>query len=267
MIYDIFTIFHEMDLLELRLKILNPRVDYFVIVEATETFMGKPKPLYFKENEARFAEWKDKIIYHVVDDFPNDKELYELSRSSPNVGAGEHYWVREFYQKESIKKALTHLQDDDICFVSDVDKVWNPDIELDFGEYKILRPKQLSYLYYLNNRTSAHDSMWTGTIAVKYKDIKNDCLNHLRTRSRTTFKEIPNGGWHFESLGGVEGAQRKFNLGLHPDYYQPINVARLTERVKENKDYKGRGIELWVDESDLPKYLLDHKEEYKHLFK
>ena len=41
MIYDCFTFFNELDLLDIRLNILNDYVDKFVIVESTKTFTGK----------------------------------------------------------------------------------------------------------------------------------------------------------------------------------------------------------------------------------
>jgi beta-1,4-mannosyl-glycoprotein beta-1,4-N-acetylglucosaminyltransferase len=67
MVYDIFTFFNELDLLEIRFKILNDKVDYFVIIECTETFSGKPKQLYFSENKHLFKEWEHKIIHHIIE--------------------------------------------------------------------------------------------------------------------------------------------------------------------------------------------------------
>lgn len=40
-VYDVFTFFNELDLLELRLEMLNDYVDKFVIVECVETFFWK----------------------------------------------------------------------------------------------------------------------------------------------------------------------------------------------------------------------------------
>jgi hypothetical protein len=40
-IYDTFLFFNELELLELRLNILNDVVDKFVIVESTKTFSSK----------------------------------------------------------------------------------------------------------------------------------------------------------------------------------------------------------------------------------
>jgi len=37
-LYDSFLFFQELDLLEIRLNYLNDKVDYFIIVEAGQTF-------------------------------------------------------------------------------------------------------------------------------------------------------------------------------------------------------------------------------------
>ncbi len=49
--------FNELDLLEIKCRELAGIVDLFVIVESTLTFTGIPKPLYFANNKARFAEF------------------------------------------------------------------------------------------------------------------------------------------------------------------------------------------------------------------
>ena len=46
-VFDCFPFYNELDLLEIRLNILNDVVDYFVLTESTRTFTGKPKPLYY----------------------------------------------------------------------------------------------------------------------------------------------------------------------------------------------------------------------------
>ena len=48
-IYDCFTFFNELELLDLRLKELYNYVDYFVLVEATLTHTGKTKDLIFEK--------------------------------------------------------------------------------------------------------------------------------------------------------------------------------------------------------------------------
>ena len=62
-VFDVFLFFNELDLLEVRLNLLYPFVDHFVINEATKTFSGLDKPLYYLENKDRFEKFQDKIIH------------------------------------------------------------------------------------------------------------------------------------------------------------------------------------------------------------
>lgn len=264
-IYDIFTYNGEADILEIRLNILNNKVDQFVIIEAPTTFSGLKKPLYFQEQKERFAPYLSKIKYFVIDDYPNDKELCKLADESSNVPKdGPEHWRREFYQKESIKKALAHLNDDDICFIGDVDEIWNPEVLIDYTKSDIFKLRQNVYTYYLNNRSS---EPWAGTLVTKYKNIKTGCLNHLRTSSKTIYTYIKNGGWHFTSMGGLDEVRRKLNDSYTKESYNTDDVQNNLEKRFGENDYMGRNFKFWTDESDLPRYILENKEKYKNLFK
>lgn len=48
MVYDCFQFFNELDILLLRMEILNDIVDKFVISESTVTFSGDSKPLFYQ---------------------------------------------------------------------------------------------------------------------------------------------------------------------------------------------------------------------------
>lgn len=265
-IYDIFTYNGEADILEIRLNILKDSVDQFIIIEAPTTFSGLKKPLYFEEQKARFMPFLDKIKYFVIDDYPNDAEILKLADSSSNVPkGGPEHWRREFYQKESIKKALTHLQNEDICFIGDVDEIWNPEVLIDYTKDDIFKLKQKVYTYYLNNRSS---EPWAGTIVTKYKNIKNNCLNHLRTKGKTKYVYVENGGWHFTSMGGINEVRRKLNDSYTRESYNTNEVQEKLEERFGEKDYIGRNkFKFWIDEKDLPEYILKNKEKYAKLLK
>ncbi|MEI6238274.1 MAG: alpha-1,2-fucosyltransferase, partial [bacterium] len=198
-IYDIFNFFNELDLLEIRLSILDKYVDYFVIVEAVQTFSGDPKPLYYKENEQRYKKWKDKIIHYVINDVPAneddlrsrlynkdlsplEKEIITNTLTSDNIDRSVVHWLKEFYIKECPKKAIANLDDNDICYISDLDEIWNPKLLVDYSKDNVFKPIQLGYQYYLNNRTDEnHWTGWTGTVITKFKNIKHTSINHIRT--------------------------------------------------------------------------------------
>ena len=72
-IYDCFTFYNELDLLELRLQELYDHVDHFVIVEANRTFQNQEKPFALNSAKYRYTAWRDKIIQVQVVDMPTDK--------------------------------------------------------------------------------------------------------------------------------------------------------------------------------------------------
>ena len=75
MIVDTFMFYNELDILELRLMLLDEYVDKFVLVEAEVNHIGGPKPLFFSQNKDRYAKWAHKIRHVVVTaaESPTDK--------------------------------------------------------------------------------------------------------------------------------------------------------------------------------------------------
>ena len=92
-IYDCFTFFNELDILDIRLQELYDTVDHFVLVEANQSHSGKPKEYIFENNKDRFEKYLDKIIHIKIDDFPDTKDS----------------WVREKFQRYCINRGLTEL--------------------------------------------------------------------------------------------------------------------------------------------------------------
>ena len=67
MVFDCIPFFNELDILKLRMQIMAPYVDFFVIEEASVTFSGEPKRMIFAENRQLFAEYEGKIRYVPVE--------------------------------------------------------------------------------------------------------------------------------------------------------------------------------------------------------
>src|SRR4051812_4257047 len=115
MIIDVVSFAGELDMLELRLSILDSVVDQFIVCEGDETTAGDFKPRYFEQNKERYAKWLPKIKYHIMSPY-TDPALTLLADTSPGVPKDMHWWKREYIQKESMRYALTHLKDDDRVF-------------------------------------------------------------------------------------------------------------------------------------------------------
>lgn len=260
MIYDIITYNGEKDILDLRLNVLYPYVGKFIIIEFDETFSGKKKPKrLLKDWNSDWKRFVDKIDY--VQITKNEYSKYrDLADTSPNVPMyGPLHWKQEFCQKESIKDALLDLQDEDIVCIGDVDEIWHPSA-------LSLPPSKLKlhvYSYYLNNLS---DEEFYGTIIAQYKDIKDKCLNHLRTNDlpRTVLEY----GCHFTSMGGVAAVKSKLMDSYTAESYAAEQVIdNLEYNIKNNMDFLFRGFEYEIDESHWPQYLKENKQKYKHLLK
>ena len=69
-IIDTTTFFEEHLMMELRLNILNPHVDKFVVCEARFSHSGKEKDIKFSKKN--FPQFEHKIIHLIVDKEPDD---------------------------------------------------------------------------------------------------------------------------------------------------------------------------------------------------
>ena len=124
-----------------------------------------------------------------------------------------------------------------------------------------LKLKLKVYTYNLNNRSS---ETFYGPIIVRWGDIKDKCLNHVRSHEH--IKSDKECGWHFTSMA----AEMRRKLGdsyTEESYATNYVMDNLDQNIKQNKDFLGRNFTYKVDESEWPEWLKIHREDYKHLLK
>lgn len=271
MVYDCFTFFNELELLEIRLNELNNVVDKFVLVEATRTFQQQAKPLYFEENKQRFAPFLDRIIHVVIDEYPT---FFSKMRKVKT-------WDYEHHQREQIKQGLVDCKPDDIIILSDVDEIPDPQKILEYKDTQGAKVfKQEFFCYYINcvvneQKTTQQVSRpeWLGSVMLPYKDIKN--IRKIRTeyRDRELSKQhtvVENGGWHFSYLGGVDKVIAKIESLSHSEvnkdeYKDP---ERIKELIASGKDLFGRDnlqYQFVPLDKTFPQYILNNQEKYADL--
>ncbi len=286
MIYDCFTFFNELELLKIRLNILNHCVDRFVLVESTWTHSGKPKELVFEKNKHLFTEFLPRIEHIIVNDQPSTIE---------------NAWTLERYQRNAISRGLKNLKKEDRVLVSDVDEIPNPKaIQLWSKEHAIVIFKQKMFYYYLNcvnagNSNSSYN--WCGTTMApaeyfdKPQDLRDISIMHLgletgNWKSRLVFiytwlrdkrlrqypiKLIDQGGWHFSYLGGTQRIIDKLEAFAHQEYNQEEfkNPKAIEQAIRDGKDLFGRGFTYKFTPLDdtFPEYLVKNKSEYKDLIR
>jgi beta-1,4-mannosyl-glycoprotein beta-1,4-N-acetylglucosaminyltransferase len=212
-IWDTFLFYNELDMLECRLTELEDAPIYkHVIVESTFTFQGRSKPLHFQANRERFAKWKDKIVYVVLNEIMPDD-------TSP--------WDREIRQREVINVGLEgyRVQPDDIIMLSDVDEIPRPEM--------INEKMQTGVTYTMRQHMFAanwlHPDTWQGTAVQTYGLLES--LQHLRNERESSWPKIPDAGWHLSFFGGHAAVRDKVAAYSHPELMKPMRAWLSDGRV------------------------------------
>ena len=120
-IFDCFMYFDEEIVLDARLNYLNPHVDYFIIIESCFTHRGDRRELSFDIN--KFKKFKDKIIYKVYDQIPNeiDKVFENDDETTKSIKYIMNALYRENSQRNFISEGIKEADNEDLILVSDVD--------------------------------------------------------------------------------------------------------------------------------------------------
>jgi len=280
MVFDCFTFFNELDLLEIRLNELAGIVDRIVIVESTRTFSGQSKRLYYAENRDRYKRFADRIIHVVVDDMPP-------------VENGNR-WELERHQRRKIIDGLHGCSDLDIIIVSDVDEVPSAEIlsgvlarlnhasplgdrlevlcgclkrlelrlrdrpllggaaslvsqvgRLLFPRGRVFRFLHKHYEYFLNGYVN---DRLLGASVMRASTLKRmfgkDCDRTRRIGYSKTNRGVAlvKGGWHFSYLGGEESIIAKIEAFSHSEYDKEEfkDRSRITGLINRGENLFGR---------------------------
>jgi len=298
-IYDCFMFFNELDILELRLRILDKFVDYFVLVEATKTKSGKKKPLYFKENKKRFKKWEKKIIHIVVDDMPPIRpsiskfisklpfglEINTKLNIDSKLKMGR--WISEWHQRGAIIKGLKKAENDDIILVSDLDEIPNPKKfnlmkkTLKKNDYVFF--EQNIYYYYLNG---IKKYKWIGTKACLYKNFINlfdghaekfKRLRNFNIRFQKFFLNrkdliIRKGGWHFSYMATPENIVKKMKsiCAIEVDNPKNQNLKDIKNKIENGIDLHnrvGENVEYVPIDDTFPEEIYKNPKKYSKFIK
>lgn len=226
-VYDCFMFSHELDLLNLRLHELYDYVDYFVIVESSETHSGLPKPLYFRENQHLFEKFSDKIINVAIEGFPTPP-----SGQNPN-------WFRENFQRNQILTVLQSLdmKDDDCVMLSDVDELPDRNSVMNVRHHvRRLQVITFRQRWFTWNFELEDPQEWPGTQVMLWSDFKKTTPQKIRN-GRYNVGVVSNEvrGWHLSWFGDNNSVHEKLKSFAHqeigPKTDEEIELARLEKRA------------------------------------
>ncbi len=259
-LFDCFTFFNELDLLEIRLNELDEVVDHFVIVDSDRTFTNRPKTGVFEENRHRFKRFEHKIIHVCVTDMP----------------AGRDPWKRERFQRNAILRGLGDAGDEDYILISDVDEIPRKSAlqELIRGGGDCYGLRLWFFSLRLNNLNVAGPEVhqvWPMLVRKRLLTTP-DAIRRKRFAVDAGGEglAVDDAGWHFTSIGDTESVRAKIRSFSHQEFNRPEVVETLdVERLLESgADLFGRPGYAWhlVDPGHwLPASIIKNPERYEHL--
>ena len=239
LIIDCFIFYNELDMLYYRLKTLYDTVDKFVLVEATHTFVGNKKTLFYQANKERYAEFSDKIIHVIVEDFNENPDFLKNEQ-----------WNNEFKQRNAINEGVIQLDldDEDLIIICDVDEIPNPIVLKDLKKNMasdIVSLKMDFYYYNIECKNTTTNCIASKVCNYKfYKKLEGNCQN-IRMCSEHSFTQINDGGWHLSYFGGPDFIENKIKNFCHQEHNTVSVLASIQENVSKYKDLFNRTTDVF----------------------
>jgi len=264
-IYDCFTFYHELDLLELRLTELYDVVDHFVLVEGRTTYTSRWKPYYFDEHRARFAKWMDKIIHIKVDDMPGHADA----------------WVNDRFQRDQIYRGIVDADPTDLIMVSDLDEIIRPAAveQMRRSQQSLFALRMPIYNFKFNYMKESPDryNIWGMAGHRSYfEDIKPDAFRQLRFNffdhtyqyNQDGIEVIEHGGWHFGYMGDKDWLLDKAKSFAHTEVNKPEFLEQIDPdaSIAAGKSWdRSSGDKYVIVELDsyFPQTLVNNREKYQ----
>jgi beta-1,4-mannosyl-glycoprotein beta-1,4-N-acetylglucosaminyltransferase len=259
-IIDCITFFDNNFMFNLRYKILENQVDYFVVCESLYDHKGQ-----FKDKKFIFK-----------NDFDENKIKYILlDKPFPKKNNG---WENQALQRDYLLDNLDFASEEDYIFFSDPDEIVKPEILNNFElskKYGIFLQNVFNYKFNLYNR---YESPWEGTRVTKKKNLKS--IDYMRQKVKLknlkyslyridkekNIEIFDDAGWHFNNIMTPEEISLKLKTFAHTEYsserYSSVDV--IKKKINNKVDLFERGHEYQVLKlnEDFPEYILENLEKY-----
>ena len=280
-VFDSIIFFNELDLLEMRLNILNDVVDYFVVTESPFIVSGNEKPLYYQENKDRFGKFNDKIVHHITEEIPNDfTHLLEKSKFHVAYKENDPYGTPMIDLPVRFQRALFNrnnsafgiekagVTDEDLVITSDADEIINPLLlqDLEWFNPSNHYVAECRAFYYKLNILYQED--WMGSRLCTWKHLKNTTIDQHRQDHQNAHR-IEDAGWHFSFFGNAEDFKLKLASYEHTENNTDQVTSTASEKIEQGLDPLGRTNKLVtvpIDDS-YPDYITTNQEKYAEFIK
>lgn len=233
LVVEALTLNHEVEMLELRLNYSYDAVDYFLIVESTQSFAGATKPLHFDLHKDRFAPYMPKIRR-----FINDKQM------PIKKGTQGESFLRQSMQRSYLKtvaRSLRIFRPYDLFFQTDLDEIVNHKDERLVTFLQSYR----GGVQYLENEIYYYDdecywnAVWWKSVFMTYRDFQWSHLDLLRNTCDEP-ENVPRrvkSGWHLTYFGGPDMIREKLlsNSELRNRRFADSNSTVILDSIRKCK--------------------------------
>jgi len=238
-------------------------IDEYWVIESDQTFTGFPKPLKFHSDAAKYG-W----------DLSRVKVWDISSERKPSKDP----WVHEYSSRDFVYYLSDDLRDCDLLLVSDADEIASNRAiqqikELGSRSLPIRLGLHTSYLfldYQLVEPQWVANCSWAYVISRQHLRYATASQWRLELQAGTFHGLLmPNSGWHFSYLGGVERIRKKLESFSHTEFskeYIPIDldVSQLVRKGADLLRRPGYRFDL-VDLGMLPDCVIDDLGRFEHL--
>ena len=262
-VYDSFP-YNGEPIVWLRLRIHDPFVDHYYIIESRYTFSGARKEVLYSElYKEQFQPYLPKITFLILEDYTDlDLSFTEWRQKYDHLSSDwmidKEAWYRENYQREIV---LPYLQDatNYVLIVTDCDEIIRPCVlqelpnlyselqkdpiflKMDMYNYNFSWYKNLYWeLGYVVNDVFLKSSTFRDT----YRGLLSICRMVRTVHILREIFSIDDCGWHCSYFMSLEDIVRKVRSFAHVEFNVPehLTYEHVSTCIRDGKELFGRDV-------------------------
>lgn len=224
MIIDTLLFNDEFDMLDIHLAITEKFVDKWIILEASRTFSGLPKPYNLKNN---FEKYREK--------YNNRIEVINLE-----LTADQKNLLCETLMRRGFREAIEKYSSEDVIIHGDLDEIINPEKWQDILDLLEKENKPVSCIFemYFYRFDQSSERRWKGSVVAKRRmfdtphDLYKGSMDVAKRKNRNHCVSLSGTvGWHWTWMGNDELIKNKVVSCIESQNRNPNEVLNAFKKV------------------------------------
>jgi hypothetical protein len=217
MVIDTTLFNNEFDMLDIHLELTSKYVDRWIVLEASRTFSGLPKPYYLSERLAEYNQrWNNRI------------QVIQLPLTEQETNL-----LCETLMRRGFRQALHDCDANDIVIHGDLDEIINP---LEWTNIVALmdqhdQPVSCSMQMYMYRFDQQAERGWRGSVVARRRmfdtphDLYKGSLQVAKRKDRSRCVSLDHPvGWHWTWMGNDDSIRTKVRSCIESQHRDPEQV-------------------------------------------